>query len=125
MNLNYSQATGIITDDDGHVIVPMGKAWAGRDKGKNNPDMQGVRETGPLPQGVYTVGDWGTHGHLGPDSAQLIQTKGDTFGRSGFYIHGPAMYGNYGQESKGCIVILRLFRLKVEEMKPDTITVKA
>lgn len=124
MNLNYSQTSGLITDDQGNTIA---KGWAGRGYGKNNPAAQMTREVGPLPQGVYRVEAWGRHPRLGPLTARLIQIQGDTFGRDDFFIHGPSKDPkSFGQESKGCIVILRPDREKVAALLADvgnTITV--
>lgn len=125
MNLNYSQSSGAITKDDGTLVT---HGWAGHGNGKNNPTMQDQHELGPLPRGVYAVGKWeARHGNLGPIVASLTQTSGNTFGRSAFYIHGPDTNPKeYGQESKGCIVIPRPGRLAVKALlvgPSDTITV--
>jgi hypothetical protein len=122
MNLNYSQASGLVTDDTGQFVA---KGWAGCGDGKNNPAMQMVHETGPLPQGIYRVEAWGRHPRLGPLTARLIQIQGETFGRDAFYCHGPSSK-NYGQESKGCIVIPRFDRERVAALlvnEGNTITV--
>ena len=122
MNLNYSQSTGYISTDSGALIA---RGWAGNGDGKNNPSMQEVHNAGPLPRGVYKVGPWEeNHPGLGPLVAHLEQIEGDTFGRSPFYIHGPAVDpAKYGQESRGCIVIPRDMRMAVRARNPDTITV--
>jgi hypothetical protein len=129
MNLNYSQTTGIMTKDDGSFVA---KGWAGNDyrpkenptriHGKNNPAMESVNSIGPLPKGAYAVGSWGNHGELGPNSASLTQTSGDTFGRSGFFIHGPGG-PDPSNCSKGCIVISHDARMAVIALRPDTVTV--
>ena len=123
MNLNYDQATGHLTKDDG-TLVAVG--WAGNGEGKNNPEMQNVHSEGPLPQGGYDVAEWEyEHNGLGHDVVALHQVSGETFDRSDFFIHGPAVNPeHYGQESKGCIVIPREGRLAVKDLRPDTITVK-
>lgn len=122
--LTYSQSTGIIHDQDG-AIVAFG--WAGHGDGKNNPAMQDSHALGPLPQGLYTVGKWeDVHPGLGPIVARLIQVEGETFGRDAFYIHGPAVDPKkYGQESKGCIVVPRVGRLKIKALDPDFVRVLA
>ncbi len=101
------------------MYVALG--WAGHGEGKNNPAMQSVKNTGPLPQGLYRVGPWeDQHPGLGPIVASLIQVDGETFGRSAFYFHGPALdTTKFGQESKGCIVVPRAGRLKVKEKAPE------
>ena len=121
MNLNYSQSTGAITQDDSTIIAT---GWAGKGGGKNNPAMQNIKSTGPLPQGVYSTGPWQIHPRLGPLAARLIQISGETYGRDEFFIHGPSSK-NYGQESKGCIIVPRKEREKVAALLPTTITVTA
>ena len=118
----YHQASGILLDENG-VQVALG--WAGNHEGKNNPNEEQVRCIGPLPRGTYRVEPWeDTHSHLGPDVAALTQIAGDTFGRGDFFIHGPSVASsNYGQESKGCIVIPRPARIRVRNLAPDQIEV--
>ena len=122
MNINYDQATGHITDE-GENLLAVG--WAGNGDGKNNPAMQDVHNTGPLPQGLYEVADWEhDHNGLGHDVVALHQVEGETFGRDDFFIHGPSVNpDHYGQESKGCIVVPREDRLKLEAMKPAYVRV--
>ena len=127
-NLFYSQTSGKMTKEDGTLVAT---GWAGNDKrpdvnpnnihGKNNPEAQNIRCIGPLPQGTYSVGSWGTHS-VGPNSAPLTQTSGETFGRSAFYIHGPGTT-TYGEDSEGCIVIPRTDRMKVIALNPTQLTV--
>lgn len=119
MNLNFSQTTGKITKDDGALVAA---GWAGNGQGKNKPSMQAVRCVGPLPQGVYKVGPWHTHERLGPLAAKLDQIEGVTYGRDDFYVHG-ASSKNFGQESKGCIVVPRPGREAIIRCDPDTFTV--
>ena len=124
MNLNYSQTTGNMTDDNGNLIA---KGWAGHGDGKNNPAMQSVHNVGPLPQGKYNVSGWFSHPRLGPMVARLTQFEGETFGRDSFFIHGAAKnLDKHGQESEGCIVQERIERDKVAALTKgigNTITV--
>jgi hypothetical protein len=110
--LTYSQTHGTFSDA-GEVIA---RGWAGRGLGKNNPAMEDAHCIGPLPKGVYTIGPWeAQHGRLGTLVAPLIQVSGETFGRSAFFIHGPASDPeHYGQESMGCTVVPRADRLKIK-----------
>lgn len=108
--LIYSQSTGIMTLNGEQVA----QGWAGNDgrpgvnpdhvHGYNNPDAQAISCIGPLPQGIYNIGAWGTHPVLGANSAPLTQVEGDTFGRDGFLIHGPEA-ADPANSSEGCIVI--------------------
>jgi len=114
MHLNYSQTTGQMTTDDG---ADLAHCWAGHGDSKNNPADQAKKSVGPLPQGLYTVQGWFAHPRLGPLVAKLTQIEGETFGRDAFYIHGPSKDpAEYGQESKGCIVIPRIWRQRVSDL---------
>jgi len=121
MNLNYQITSGIMSQDDSTQVAT---GWSGNGLGKNQPEMTNVHNVGPLPVGTYSVGEWSDHPHVGPNSARLTQTSGESFGRDGFFIHGPGTT-DYGQESKGCIVIPHNDRLKVIALNPDQITVTA
>ena len=154
-NVNYAIPTGVWTKDNGIVIVPPGNSWAGNDsnpkvnpltladgstnpnniKGKNNILQVDRHCIGPLPPGLYKVGEWaftaediarlGYPTHLGLGITSLTQIGGETYGRDGFFIHGPGK-DDYGQESEGCTVVTHDFRLgKLAAMKPDTVTVTA
>jgi len=120
--LTYSQSTGLLIDPAlGHVAL----GWAGNSAGKNDPTMEQVHCIGPLPKGLYRVGPWeAQHPGLGPLVAHLEQIEGESYGRDGFYIHGPAVDpSHYGQESKGCIVIPRAGREKVWSLDPGFVRV--
>ena len=139
LNLNYAIPDGAIIRDDGMLVVPAGHAWAGHDvpggvQGRNNPDAVQDVAVGPLPPGVYRVGEWaftpedsirlGYPAHLGLIIASLTQIDGDTFGRNGFFMHGPGG-ADPRESSKGCIEVEHSYRIQVAAMKPDTITVNA
>jgi hypothetical protein len=101
----YSQSTGQLSYDG----VPFGDpGYAGRGAGLNNPEMQGVRNIGPVPQGDYTMGDtsnynWNNRDH--PYATPLIPASGnDMHGRSGFLIHGGPKQPTYSA-SEGCIIM--------------------
>ena len=67
------------------------------------------------------MGEWEEkHPGLGPMVAHLEQIEGETFGRNGFYFHGPSSdAAHYGQESMGCIVVPRSGREKVKQAAPE------
>jgi len=122
VSLTFQQSTGLVTDSAGEVVA---HAWAGNGEGLNNPAMQAVRCVGPLPQGTYRVGTWEEqHPGLGPMVVHLQQIAGETFGRDGFYIHGPSST-HYMQESKGCVVVPHEQRQKIHDLDPDFLVVVA
>jgi hypothetical protein len=98
----YAQRTGELWRD-GKVFA---RGYAGRGAGKNNPDMQYVRSTGPIPQGSYMmVGPPHAGGHLGPDVMYLAPAPDNEMGgRGGFFIHSDAP-SDPGNASEGCIVV--------------------
>ena len=121
ININYSIRNGHVTQDDGSLIAT---GWSGNHDGKDNVYMTSFHDVGPLPIGIYNIGPFITHPILGPLSAQLTQISGETYGRSGFFIHGPGTT-DYGQESKGCVILTHDDRLKVIALNPAQLTVSA
>lgn len=96
----FNQQTGDV-GCNGRVL---GKAYSGHGEGKNNPAMEQLRETGPIPRGLYTIGVPRKYPELGADAMPLTPAEGtDTFGRAGFYWHGDSAE-HPGEASHGCIV---------------------
>jgi type VI secretion system (T6SS) effector TldE1-like protein len=118
----YRQSTGELSRDG----VPAGTCYSGYEGGKNNPLMQSVGNTGPAPQGRYSIGapqcveSPGPHGPfilpLTPDPANTM------FGRSGFLIHGDSI-GRPGFASRGCIIAGRLIREAIAASGDSGLTV--
>lgn len=120
--LIYEQKAAILTFPDGTKF----SGYAGRDAGKNNPDMQNVKGIGPLPIGKY----YGTELHeddpvvgkyaivLTPDPSNQM------FGRNSFFLHGDSI-DHPGEASHGCIVMPKAARLKFWEGDDHTILVTA
>ena len=102
----YDQATGALSRNDS----PVATGYSGFGDGKNNPAMENVPDKGPLPRGVYIIGpphDTPTHG---PHVMALTPVDGaNTFGRSGFLIHGDSIE-HPGTASHGCIILPRPIR---------------
>jgi len=110
--LIYSQASGEMRNAAGGLL---GTGYAGHGEGVNNPAMQSVPDTGPLPQGIYTIQppvDTSTHGPfvmwLSPDPSNKM------FGRFGFGIHADEI-ANPGKRlaSTGCIVMSNPARVAI------------
>jgi len=103
----YVQRTGAILDAAGSVIAG---GYAGRGSHKNDPDSDYLANEGPLPRGLYTIGephDTANHGpfvlRLMPDPANVMH------GRGGFLIHGDSI-ASPGNASNGCIITARAAR---------------
>jgi hypothetical protein len=122
--LNYSQSSGEMRSAQD---ILLGTGYAGRGPGLNNPAMQSVYETGPLPQGVYTIRqpvNTLTHGPyvmwLTPDPAN------EMFGRSGFGIHADeALNPGRHLASTGCIVMSNAARLAIWQSGDHQLRVSA
>lgn len=68
MSWIYEQSTGNLSRS--HRLVARG--YAGKGSGKNNPEMEGQQNVGPLPKGKYTItGQPLTHPHTGKYSIRL------------------------------------------------------
>lgn len=81
------------TDDDGDGVTDPGE-------GLNDPKMIAVKGVGPLPPGIYEIGDPFDHPTAGPFTMRLTPlTTMAMFDRSGFLFHGGG-----AKASRGCIV---------------------
>ena len=106
----YAQKTGDLRQD-GEVV---GRGYSGFDNGKNNPAMQAVHDVGPIPQGEWTITGppFNTAEH-GPFVLRLEPASAtNTFGRSGFLMHGDSIHAP-GTASRGCIIMQRTLREQV------------
>lgn len=90
--------------------------YAGRYSGINNHEMQSVKDTGPLPVGIYRISDAYKHDHLGPITMDLKpDPANEMFGRADFRIHGDYL-GDVGRlASKGCIVLNHGYRMAIAD----------
>lgn len=102
----YTISTGAMENGLGQAFV----GYSGKGMWRDDPDS--VREVGlgPIPPGTYRIGSPRNHPRLGVLSMALTPVPGtDTFGRSGFFIHGDNAAANKSASS-GCIVLNRLAR---------------
>jgi hypothetical protein len=99
--LTYSQSKGHLWRDG--ALIGLG--YSGRGDGILNPDMQGVKDVGPLPRGLYTL--WRSNDNkLGPVVYSLSpDDANDMQGRSAFFIHWDNQQQNF-TASEGCIVLV-------------------
>jgi hypothetical protein len=107
----YSRSTGEL----GHDGVSVGSGYSGHGDGFNNPALQTAHDVGPLPQGMYSIGDpVDPPNHLGPLAMPLTPTSGDMFGRSGFFIHGDNSRHDHSA-SDGCIILGPAIRQQIAD----------
>jgi hypothetical protein len=84
--------------------VQVGVGYSGHDKGKNDPDMQHVPRVGPIPVGLYEIGEPFDSSSHGPYVMRLTpHPENEMFGRDGFLMHGDSKLSP-GTASLGCII---------------------
>lgn len=101
----YAQKSGRLFDAG---LQLRGMGYAGKGDGKNCPEKQSIKNTGPLPAGLYKIGKAITDPHMGPLAIELEPDNGNLMlGRAGFYIHGDNATHT---ASEGCIIMARAIR---------------
>ena len=98
----YEQSSGTIF----HAADYIGMGYSGHGAGLNNPALEQVRDVGPIPKGIYDIGESEDVPHLGKNVMQLLPSAGtNDYGRTGFYWHGDDIHkpGEFCA-SDGCIV---------------------
>jgi hypothetical protein len=98
MSWIYRQSTGQLTRE-GEVIAT---GYSGCGVGRNNPAQQAVRDVGPIPQGLYSIGPQFDAPVQGPCSMRLSPIGHNALGRDGFMIHGDNATHD---ASTGCIIL--------------------
>lgn len=102
MPFTYCQSTGILTFPDG---AQTAQGYSGMGEGFDNPADEAVPNTGPIPVGTYIIGPAFDHPQCGPMTMRLAPTPDtNTFGRSGFCIHGDSRAMNH-TASHGCVIV--------------------
>ncbi|ADG17543.1 conserved hypothetical protein [Paraburkholderia atlantica] len=109
----YSQKSGQLWHNDAPIAGGNASGYSGKGAGKNNPIMQAKSSTGPIPRGEYRITEPFNHAHAGRYTLRLEPAIGtQTFGRSGFMIHGDSLK-NPGNASEGCIIFPLLIRQRI------------
>src|SRR5450755_2460166 len=89
----YSQTTGRL-NRDGNPLSGK-KGYSGSGAGKDNPQMEGVPEVGPIPAGTYRIGmaydDTKRKNGKGPVVMRLTPQNHNAHGRTNFLIHGDSI----------------------------------
>lgn len=118
---HYSQSTGELRLDG--VLVATG--YAGRGKGKNNPQLEAVKRCGPIPRGRWLIGVPYDSAKVGKYALPLEPAPGtDALGRSAFRIHGDSRRFP-GTASEGCIIVGRAVREAIVESREPLLVVSA
>jgi len=107
MPWKYSQSTGDLIGPAGSRVCI---GYSGHGAGVDNPADEAIPDVGPIPRGEYTIGRFFDDPVKGPIVAHLVPLAGtDTYGRSGFMIHGDNKAGNH-TASEGCVILPRTVR---------------
>jgi Protein of unknown function (DUF2778) len=116
----YEQFSGSLSKDG----IRVGTGYSGFGPGKNDPATETIPDVGPIPCGLWTIeGPTFNSTEHGNYCLRLEPQKGtDTFGRSGFLMHGDSIE-HPGQASKGCIVLPKNVRSTVWQSGDYQLTV--
>lgn len=118
----YVQSTGELYSGAG---VLAGTGYSGAGEFKNKPDAQSLKDQGPCPVGIYTIGKPYDSDDHGPYVLPLHPHIGNQmFGRDAFLMHGDSK-SHPGTASKGCIIQARATRELVGESDDDLLEVVA
>jgi hypothetical protein len=119
----YKQKSGQLTNSTGSGVCI---GYSGHGEGLDNPAMQRVPDIGPIPTGKYSIGTFfDDAGGKGPIVAHLTPlAETDTFGRTGFMVHGDNSGGNHSA-SHGCIILPHLIREAIMASSDRTLEVLA
>ena len=121
--MRYIISTGHLLNNGGRLI---GIGYSGHDSGVNNPKMVDDPGIGPIPPGVYTIGDpLDPPDHLGPLAMPLTPASTNRmYDRSAFFIHGDNALLNHSA-SHGCIILSHEVRQAVADDDDDQLVVVA
>ena len=114
----------------GHLYGPNNKlvaiGYSGHGSGMNNPAAQDQHAIGPIPCGLYDIGDpLDPPDHLGPLAMPLGPAAGnEMFGRSSFFIHGDNASLNHSA-SDGCVILAHGFRQQIADSDDGELRVVA
>lgn len=118
MPWKYSQSRGQLTWNG--QVISVG--YSGRGPGRNNPQMEHLRNTGPIPRGQYGIGPARTHATKGPVTMALTPVGHTARGRTAFLIHGDSR-NHPGDASEGCIILSLDVRRRISVSGDTTLQV--
>lgn len=129
----YEISTGKLRDRTGAV---EGSGYSGAPLGAGDPDLgapghindpadESLKALGPIPEGMYTIGDPFDSDDHGPYCLRLTpDASNNEYGRGGFLMHGDSKKAP-GTASKGCIVMPHAVRVAVHESGDNRLQVVA
>lgn len=99
----YQQSTGKLWDPKG-VHLHTGYSGSRANGGFNNPSVEDAVNIGPIPKGIWAIGEPYNSSNIGPKAIPLNPHLHGAKGRTYFRIHGDSA-SNPGGASKGCIIM--------------------
>lgn len=108
----YQQSTGRLSLDGKEI----GSGYSGKGAGLNNPKLEDKKDVGPIPRGLWSIGEAFTHEKYKTLTMRLTPVDHDARGRDSFLIHGDNKKMN-NTASKGCIILSRELRQKISSSK--------
>jgi hypothetical protein len=124
MPWTYSQSTGVMMNPGGTIIAT---GYSGHAPHVNDGSAQADPDVGPIPLGQWSIGAAFQDPEKGPCVMRLTPAVlTDTFGRSGFMIHGDEVE-HPGAElaSHGCIILGPAARLLISQSLDKQLQVTA
>lgn len=115
----YDSSNGRLCQFDKYVATGYSGA---KPEGWNNPKAEAIHAIGPLPRGTYKFTELlPEDGIRGPNVLVITPCpETDTFGRSGFKMHGNSKDNN---ASHGCLIFDPVTRLRVWNSGDHDLTV--
>lgn len=97
----YEVSTGWLSHDG----VQVAKGYSGAPGFIDNPSDEDLKNQGPIPEGLYTIGDEFDSTSHGPFCLPLIPDPSNLmYDRGGFLIHGDNIH-TPGTASEGCVIM--------------------
>jgi hypothetical protein len=129
--LVYSQKDGTLLDMEDRRV---GKGYSGAPGHVNDPDSQGKKDQGVIPEGTWTIGEVtesskDTRGkgenliHLKPDAATTERVRAMGRDPNTFYIHAGKQDPNDRSASQGCIIMKKDERKALRQLQGAKIRV--
>lgn len=117
----YQQSTGNLYNHHGDIIA---SGYSGKGIDKNNPESEQLKAKGPIPRGLWVIGDPYKSKKIGPFALPLYEHLHNAHGRTYFRIHGDSI-GAPGTASLGCIILGRYTREQIHKSKDRLLMVIA
>lgn len=120
MPWEYNQTTGEMK----HNGQSVGRGYSGAGRrgsvSRNNPKMEAISNTGPIPQGRYLIGSPRKSAKTGPHVMDLTPIGHSAHGRSAFQIHGN---NKTDDASSGCIIMPPAVRKRISSSGDNELVV--